>query len=58
MIAQFRDPARARTPGHVRAARPLRHARRSRRMCVYLLSDQAAFVTGAEFVLDGGLTAQ
>jgi len=27
-------------------------------LCIYLLSDEAAFVTGAEFVLDGGLTAQ
>jgi NAD(P)-dependent dehydrogenase (short-subunit alcohol dehydrogenase family) len=27
-------------------------------MCVYLLSDEAAFVTGAEFVIDGGLTAR
>jgi NAD(P)-dependent dehydrogenase (short-subunit alcohol dehydrogenase family) len=27
-------------------------------MCVYLLSDEARFVTGAEFVIDGGLTAR
>ena len=27
-------------------------------MCVYLLSDESAFVTGAEFAIDGGLTAQ
>ena len=59
MIAQFRDPSRARerlsasvplgrfgTPAEVAA------------LCVYLLSDESAFVTGAEFVLDGGLTAQ
>jgi 3(or 17)beta-hydroxysteroid dehydrogenase len=26
-------------------------------MCVYLLSDESAFVTGAEFAIDGGLTA-
>ncbi len=59
MIAQVRDPSRARellaasvplgrfgTPAEVAA------------LCIYLLSDEAAFVTGAEFVLDGGLTAQ
>jgi 3(or 17)beta-hydroxysteroid dehydrogenase len=59
MIAQFRDPVRARerlfasvplgrlgTPGEVAE------------LCVYLLSGESAFVTGAEFVLDGGLTAQ
>jgi 3(or 17)beta-hydroxysteroid dehydrogenase len=27
-------------------------------LCVYLLSDQSRFVTGAEFVIDGGLTAR
>jgi 3(or 17)beta-hydroxysteroid dehydrogenase len=27
-------------------------------MCVYLLSEESAFVTGAEFVIDGGLTAK
>ena len=27
-------------------------------MCVYLLSDESGFVTGAEFAIDGGLTAR
>jgi NAD(P)-dependent dehydrogenase (short-subunit alcohol dehydrogenase family) len=59
LIAQVRDPASARdrmaamvplgrfgTPGEVAD------------LCVYLLSDESAFVTGAELTLDGGLTAQ
>jgi len=59
MIRQFRDPVHARerlaasvplgrfgTPAEVAA------------LCVYLLCGESAFVTGAEFVLDGGLTAQ
>jgi NAD(P)-dependent dehydrogenase (short-subunit alcohol dehydrogenase family) len=27
-------------------------------MCIYLLSDESRFVTGAEFVIDGGMTAR
>jgi NAD(P)-dependent dehydrogenase (short-subunit alcohol dehydrogenase family) len=27
-------------------------------LCVYLLSDESQFVTGAEFAIDGGLTAR
>jgi 3(or 17)beta-hydroxysteroid dehydrogenase len=27
-------------------------------LCIYLLSDESRFVTGAEFVIDGGLTAK
>jgi 3(or 17)beta-hydroxysteroid dehydrogenase len=59
LAAQVRDPASARermaamvplgrfgTPAEVAA------------LCVYLLSEESAFVTGAELTLDGGLTAQ
>lgn len=59
MIAQFRDPARAREK--LSASVPLGRfgtPAEVAEMCVYLLSDESAFVTGAEFVLDGGLTAQ
>jgi NAD(P)-dependent dehydrogenase (short-subunit alcohol dehydrogenase family) len=27
-------------------------------LCVYLLSDEAAFITGADLPIDGGLTAK
>jgi 3(or 17)beta-hydroxysteroid dehydrogenase len=59
MIAGFRDPARAREK--LAASVPLGRfgtPAEVAEMCVYLLSEEAAFVTGAEFVLDGGLTAQ
>ena len=59
MIAQFRDPARAREK--LAASVPLGRfgtPAEVAELCVYLLSEESAFVTGAEFVLDGGLTAQ
>jgi NAD(P)-dependent dehydrogenase (short-subunit alcohol dehydrogenase family) len=59
MIAGTRNPEEART----RMARDIPLGRfglpsEVADMCVYLLSDEAAFVTGAEFVIDGGLTAR
>jgi 3(or 17)beta-hydroxysteroid dehydrogenase len=59
MIAQFRDRARAHE--RLTAAVPLGRfgtPAEVAELCVYLLSGDSAFVTGAEFVLDGGLTAQ
>lgn len=59
MIAQFRDPVRAREK--LAASVPLGRfgtPAEVAELCVYLLSEESAFVTGAEFVLDGGLTAQ
>lgn len=59
LISQLRDPASARermtemVPLH-RFGTPAEVAA----LCVYLLSDESAFVTGAELTLDGGLTAQ
>ena len=58
LIAQTKDPARARE----RMAHDIPLGRFGKPsevadLCVYLLSDESAFVTGAEFVLDGGLTA-
>jgi NAD(P)-dependent dehydrogenase (short-subunit alcohol dehydrogenase family) len=59
LIAQVRDPASART--RMAAMVPLGRfgtPAEVAALCVYLLSDESAFVTGAELALDGGLTAQ
>jgi 3(or 17)beta-hydroxysteroid dehydrogenase len=53
----FPDAARARITRDIplgRLGTPVEVAS----MCVYLLSDESKFVTGAEFVIDGGLTAR
>jgi NAD(P)-dependent dehydrogenase (short-subunit alcohol dehydrogenase family) len=62
----FRDTVgAARDPEHIRNALiaqvPLGRVAQPREIAdliVYLLSDESAFVTGAEMVIDGGLTAQ
>jgi NAD(P)-dependent dehydrogenase (short-subunit alcohol dehydrogenase family) len=62
----FRDTVEhARDPEHIRNALlaqvPLGRPAQPREIAdliVYLLSDESAFVTGAELVIDGGLTAQ
>jgi 3(or 17)beta-hydroxysteroid dehydrogenase len=59
MVAQFRDPVRAREK--LAASVPLGRfgtPAEVAEIAIYLLSEESAFVTGAEFVLDGGLTAQ
>ncbi len=59
LIAQVRDPASARE--RMAAMVPLGRFGTPAEvadLCVYLLSDESAFVTGAELTLDGGLTAQ
>ena len=59
LIAQVRDPASARD--RMAAMVPLGRFGTPAEvadLCVYLLSDESAFVTGAELTLDGGLTEQ
>jgi 3(or 17)beta-hydroxysteroid dehydrogenase len=58
MLARARDPAKARA-GYAAAAPLGRIAQPSdvARMILFLASDESAFSTGAEFVVDGGLTA-
>jgi NAD(P)-dependent dehydrogenase (short-subunit alcohol dehydrogenase family) len=58
MLARARDPARARA-GYAAAAPLGRIAQPNdvARMILFLVSDESAFSTGAEFVVDGGLTA-
>ena len=59
VIAQTRNPERARE--RMTAEVPLGRFGRPAEvadMSVYLLSDESTFVTGAEFVIDGGLTAK
>jgi 3(or 17)beta-hydroxysteroid dehydrogenase len=59
MIAGARDPEKAlATMQRSIPARRFGKPTEVADMCVYLLSDESAFVTGAEFVIDGGLTAQ
>jgi NAD(P)-dependent dehydrogenase (short-subunit alcohol dehydrogenase family) len=55
--SQFPDSARARMVRDIPLGRMGTPAEVAD-MCVYLLSDEALFVTGSEFILDGGLTAR
>jgi NAD(P)-dependent dehydrogenase (short-subunit alcohol dehydrogenase family) len=58
MLARARDPLKARA-GYAAAAPLGRIAQPDdvARMILFLASDEAAFTTGAEFVIDGGMTA-
>src|SRR5882724_6041919 len=53
----FPDAARARITRGIPLGR-LGTAAEVADLCVYLLSDESRFVTGAEFVIDGGMTAR
>ena len=58
MLAEVRDPARTRAA--LEASVPLGRMGRPEEVAdllVYLASDESQFVTGAEFVIDGGMTA-
>ncbi len=54
---QFPDAARARVLRDIPLGR-LGTPEEVADLCVYLLSDESRFVTGAEFVIDGGMTAR
>jgi 3(or 17)beta-hydroxysteroid dehydrogenase len=54
---EFPDGARARLTRDIPLGR-FGTAAEVAQMCVYLLSNEARFVTGAEFVIDGGLTTR
>jgi len=54
---QYPDAARARVMRDIPLGR-LGTPAEVADLCVYLLSDESRFVTGAEFVIDGGLTAR
>ena len=54
---QYPDAARARVTRDIPLGR-LGTPAEVADLCVYLLSDESRFVTGAEFVIDGGLTAR
>jgi NAD(P)-dependent dehydrogenase (short-subunit alcohol dehydrogenase family) len=54
---EFPDGARARLTRDIPLGR-FGTAAEVADLCVYLLSDESRFVTGAEFVIDGGLTAR
>jgi NAD(P)-dependent dehydrogenase (short-subunit alcohol dehydrogenase family) len=54
---EFPDGARARITRDIPLGR-FGTAAEVADLCVYLLSDESSFVTGAEFTIDGGLTAR
>jgi NAD(P)-dependent dehydrogenase (short-subunit alcohol dehydrogenase family) len=59
IVALGRDPEKMRAA--LTAQVPLGRIAQPREVAdaiVYLLSDESAFVTGSELVIDGGLTAQ